>query len=160
MYKNTLLILLLAVSAFAAEVEITSNRFEGDDKSGVSKFSGNVKVVRGGDVITSDMLFVYFDRERKPYKFEAIGSAKFELKEGEQKSYRGSANKIVYLPNQKEYILEGDSYVEYIEERRKVYGEHIVVNDLTKKATVVGKEGGRPAKFIFFVEDKNETKKR
>lgn len=160
MYKNIFFALLLAATVFGAEVEITSSRFDGDDKSGVSKFSGSVKVVKGGDIITSDTLFVYFDKARKPYKFEAIGSAKFELKEGEEKSYKGSANKVVYLPNQKEYILEGDSFVEYVEERRKVYGEHIVVNDITKKATVIGKDGGKPAKFIFFVEDKNETKKR
>jgi len=150
---------LVAASCFAAEVEITSKRYDGDDKSGVSKFSGNVKVVKEGDTINSDTLFVYFDAARKPIRFEAVGNASFVMLQEGNKTYRGKAKSITYYPNQKEYLLVGDAFVEYVEEKRKVFGDRIFVNDTTKKATVVGEEGGKPAKFIFFVEDKNGTKK-
>lgn len=150
---------LIAASCFAAEVEITSKRYDGDDKSGVSKFSGNVKVVKEGDAIYSDTLFVYFDAARKPIRFEAVGNASFVMLQEGNKTYKGRAKSITYYPNQKEYLLVGDAFVEYVEEKRKVFGDRIFVNDTTKKATVVGEEGGKPAKFIFFVEDKNSTKK-
>ena len=154
MFLKIILIFAPLFALFASEVEITAKRFEGDDKSGVSKFSGSVKVVK-----VSDTMFVYFDSARKPVRFEAIGSATFAMKEESGKTYKGKAKTIIYYPNQKEYQLLGDAFVEYVEEKRKVYGEKIVVNDTTKKASVAGEEGGRPAKFIFFVEDKNETKK-
>ncbi len=156
-FKIVLFCATLAFS-FAAEVEITAKRFDGDDKSGVSKFSGAVKVVKEGDTILSDTMFVYFDSARKPIRFEAIGNANFIMTQEGGKTYKGKAKTITYYPNQKEYLLVGDAFVEYIEEKRKVYGERISVNDTTKKATVVGEEGGKPAKFIFFIEDKNGTK--
>lgn len=159
MFKKLLLWFFCAYLAFGAEVEITAKRFDGDDKSGVSKFSGNVKATKENDVITSDVMFVYFDAARKPTKFEAVGNANFFTTQGPGKTYKGKAKTITYFPNQKEYLLVGDAYVEYIEEKRKVYGDRIFINDVTKKATVVGEEGGRPAKFIFYVEDKNGTKK-
>lgn len=153
------LFLSLCISSFAAEIEITAKRFDGDERSRISKFSGNVKVVKGGDTILSDTLFVYFDSDKKPNKFEAVGNASFVMTQGASKTYRGSANSITYMPNQKEYVLVGNGYVEYVEERQKIYGDKISVNDSTKKATVVGEDGGRPAKFIFFVEDKNSSSK-
>ena len=159
MFLKFILIFAPLFALFAAEVEITAKHFEGDDKSGVSKFSGNVKAVKGADTILSDTMFIYFDAARKPMRFEAIGCASFVMKGEGAKTYKGKAKTIIYYPNQKEYQLLGDAFVEYVEEKRKVYGEKIVVNDTTKKASVVGEDGGRPAKFIFFVEDKNETKK-
>jgi|APHig6443717817_1056837.scaffolds.fasta_scaffold01131_19 lipopolysaccharide export system protein LptA len=159
MFLRFFLICAVATLCFAAEVEITAKRYDGDDKSGVSKFSGDVKVVKEGDTILSDTMFVYFDAARKPIKFEAIGNAHFIMVQEGGKTYKGKAKTITYFPNQKEYLLVGDAFVEYIEEKRQVYGDRILVNDTTKKATVVGEEGGKPAKFIFFVEDKNSTKK-
>ncbi len=159
MFLKFVLLCAVLASSFAAEVEITAKRFDGDDKSGVSKFSGDVKVVKEGDTILSDTMFVYFDQARKPTRFEAVGNANFVMKQEGGKTYKGKARTITYYPNQKEYLLVGDAFVEYIEEKRKVYGDKIFVNDTTKKATVVGEEGGRPAKFIFFIEDKNGSTK-
>lgn len=154
MFLKIILIFLPLFALFASEVEITAKRFDGDDKSGVSKFSGAVKVLKGSDIILADTMFVYFDTARKPIRFEAIGSATFSMKEESGKTYKGKAKTIIYYPNQKEYQLMGDAFVEYVEEKRKVYGEKIIVNDVTKKASVVGEESGKPAKFIFFLEDK------
>jgi lipopolysaccharide export system protein LptA len=159
MFKKVLLLSICAYTLFAAEVEITANRFDGDDQSGVSKFSGNVKATKEGDTITSDTMFVYFDGAKKPVKFEAVGNANFLATQGAGKTYKGKAKTITYFPNQKEYLLVGDAYVEYVEEKRKVYGGRILINDVTKKATVVGESSDKPAKFTFIVEDKNSTKK-
>ncbi len=159
MFLKFILLCAALVYAFAAEVEITAKRFDGDDKSGISRFSGDVKVVKGGDTILSDTMFVYFDSAKKPVRFEAVGNANFVMTQEGGKTYKGRAKTITYYPNQKEYLLVGDAFVEYVEEKRKVYGDRIFVSDTTKKATVVGEEGGRPAKFIFFIEDKNGSTK-
>jgi len=159
MFLKFMLLCIAFVFSFAAEVEITAKRFDGDDKSGVSKFSGDVKVVKGTDTILSDTMLVYFDTAKKPVRFEATGNANFIMTQDGGKTYKGKAKTITYYPNQKEYLLVGDAFIEYVEEKRKVYGDRISVNDATKKATVIGEEGGRPAKFIFFIEDKNGSAK-
>lgn len=144
-----------AVWLIASEVEIVAKRFEGDEKSGVSKFFGDVKVTRGDDVITADSIFVYFDKAKNPLRFEAQGNALFKSKQ-DGKSFNGSAETIRYEAAKKEYVLNGNAFVEYVEEKRKVYGEQITVSDLTKKASVVG-NSGKPARFIFQLDDKKTS---
>ena len=151
--------LLAVIMAFlsAAEVIITSNNFEGDDNAGISKFYGNAKAVKGQDVITANTFMVYTDSKRKMQKIEAIENAKFYIV-NDGKTYKGYADKLIYYPDKKEYELIGNAMAEYIEEKRKVYGDHIIVNNDTKKAVVVGSEA-KPARFIFFIEDENKSKK-
>lgn len=68
-----------AAIAYASEVEITAKKYDGDDKSGISKFSGNVKVVKGSDILTADTVTVFTDQSRKPSKMEATGNASFMM---------------------------------------------------------------------------------
>ena len=148
-----------AAIAYASEVEITAKKYDGDDKSGISKFSGNVKVVKGSDILTADTVTVFTDQSRKPSKMEATGNASFMMTQEGPKTYKGKAKTIFYIPNQKEYLLVGNAEVEYVEEKRKVFGERILINETTKKASVVGDEANsKPAKFIFYIDDKKDNK--
>jgi lipopolysaccharide export system protein LptA len=154
-----IILFLLAAITFgiSAEVIITSNNFEGDDASGVSKFFGNAKATKGADIITSSEFIVYTDSKRKIQKIEAIGDAKFTIV-NDNLTYKGYADKLVYYPNKKEYELIGNAMAENIEEKRKVFGDYIVINNDSKKATVRGNEA-KPARFIFFIDDENKSKK-
>lgn len=152
------LFLLLAMSfAFCAEVVITSNTFEGDEKIGISKFIGNAKAIKGQDVITATQFLVFTDSKRKLQKIEALENAKFFIV-NDNLTYKGYADKLVYYPDKKEYELIGNAMAENIEEKRKVFGDYIVINNESKKATVKGSEA-KPARFIFYVEDENKSKK-
>ncbi len=153
--KAILLAILVPLFLMAGEVEINSKKFEGDQDTGVSKFSGDVVATKDGSKITSDTMLVYTTKDNKIQRLEAIGNAKFWASD-KGKSYKGSANTIVYVPDAKDYTLIGNGYLEYIEEKRKVYGDNIHINELTKKANVMGSD--KPAKFIFYTED-NKTKK-
>jgi lipopolysaccharide export system protein LptA len=146
-----------AMSIFAAEVIITSNNFEGDEKAGVSKFYGNAKAVKGQDVLTAATFYVYTTPNRKVQRVEAVGDAKFYIV-NDAKTYQGYADKLVYYPDKKEYELIGNAMAENLEEKRKVFGDYIVVNNETKKAFVKGNEA-KPARFIFYIEDENKSKK-
>lgn len=153
--KINLLALLVPLFLLAGEVEINSKKFEGDQDSGVSKFSGDVVATKDTSKITSDTMFVYSTKDNKIQRMEAIGNAKFWITD-KGKSYQGSANTIIYIPDTKDYTLIGNGYLEYVEEKRKIYGDNIHINELTKKANVAG--SNKPAKFIFYTED-NKTKK-
>ena len=152
---KTLYVLLLPMLLLSGEMQIDAKNFEGDHATGISTFTGDVVATKEGDKITSDKMIVHTTPDNKIEKIEAISNAKFWVND-KGKSYLGHANTIIYIPSAKEYTLIGNGYIEYVEEKRKVYGDKIYVNYLTKKATVVG--SNKPARFIFYTED-NKTKK-
>jgi lipopolysaccharide export system protein LptA len=150
-------LLLLAIPMFllSSEVEINAKKFEGDQESGISRFTGDVVATKGNDKITSDSMIVYTLKNNKIQKIEAISNAKFWITD-KGKSYRGSADTIIYQPETKEYTLIGHGFLEYVEDKKKIYGDKIYINELTKKASVSGSD--KPAKFIFYT-DENKTAK-
>jgi len=152
--RKTILAIFIPFFLSAGEIEITSKNFEGDQEKGVSKFTGDVVATKENNKITSDTMFVYTTKDNKIQKMEAIGNAKFWMSD-KGKNYKGNADTIIYVPDSREYTLIGNGYLESIEEKRKVYGDRIYVNEINKKATVEGSK--KPAKFIFYTED-NKTK--
>jgi len=152
--KKIILLALAPLLVYCGEVEINAKKFEGDERSGVSKFTGDVVVLKGQDKITADTMFIYTGKDGKIQKFEAVGNAEFAMFD-KAKNYRGKSDTLIYLPNTKEYTLIGNAQVEYIEEKRKVSGDKIYMNDTTKQANVEGSK--KPAKFIFFIDD-NKSK--
>lgn len=153
--KYIYLSILAALTLFAGEVEINADKFEGNQESGISKFTGSVVATKDGSKIASDIMTVYTNKKNQIERMEAAGGAKFFVSE-KGKNYQGSANTIIYMPQTKEYTLIGNGYVEFIEEKRKVFGDTIHLNELTKKANVTG--SNKPAKFIFYTDD-NKSKK-
>lgn len=155
MYKFIIL-LICSLSMWASDVEITSKQFDGDENSGVSIFTGNVVVKKQNDTIYSDKAFVYTDKKRKPQKFEFIGNpVRFHVVQDANNTYKGYANKIEYYPLVKEYIFIGNAFIENIIDGKRLAGEHITVNQITRKAKVNGGES-KPAKFIFKMEDEKK----
>ena len=136
------------------KVQINAKQFDSDELSGKSIFTGNVVVTKKNDRLNADKAIVTTDKKNQPEKFEFFGApVTFLIVQDINKSYKGHANNVVYLPNTKEYILTESAYVEYIEEGKKVYGDRIVINQLENKAQVTGKTN-KPAVFIFHVEEK------
>lgn len=157
--KKSLIVVSLLGSLFLLcgameKVEINAKQFDSDELSGKSIFTGNVVVTKKNDKLNADKAIVTTDKKNQPEKFEFFGSpVTFSIIQDINKSYKGHANNVVYLPNTKEYILTQSAYVEYIEDGKKVYGDRIVINQLENKAQVTGKTN-KPAVFIFHVEEK------
>lgn len=156
MKKILLILSLLSFFLFAENVEITSKNFEADEKKLISIFTGKVHIKKGKDKIDAKKVVVYFDKDKKPQKYEAIGDVKFFIVLDSNKTYEGKAQKIVYIPKTLEYIFEKDVFILQKPEMRKIYGEKIVINRLTGQAKVEGSEE-KPVKFIFKIEE-NATK--
>ena len=146
------LIFSTILMAKSQNIEITSNHFEADEAKLISKFSGNVKVVKGYDTITSDNLVINFDKNKNPVKYTAIGKAKFKLILN-KKHYNGYANKIIYNPIKKYYRFIGNAFLQDIDTHKKIYGDDIMIDQLNGKYEVKS-SGNRPVKFIFKVDEK------
>ena len=158
------LIGLFICSAFLfAETEtliIDADNFQGDDKKGISTFTGNVKIKKGQDKLNANKVDVYFVLDKKtnkrtPIKYEATGKADFEIYSS-NKHYVGNGDKVIYVPETEDYTIVGNGYLEEKVENRKVYGDEIYVNQLSGEAKVKGNEN-KPVRFIINV-DKGQNK--
>ena len=139
------LIFIILVQA-SSKTEITAKKFDVNDKEGITKFIGNVKVVQGEDRIYEDLINVFTDKKRHPIKYEAIGSVRFKIKT-DTSLYTGKSKKLYYYPLKKEYQLIGDARVNENDDSKVLIGEKIIINKTTGKAKVFGDR--KPVKFIF-----------
>jgi len=147
-----IIFLLLSLTLFAKDaIEISAKNFSADEKRGISSFSGDVKVTRGSDILTSKELKVYFDAEKKPLKYEALGGVFMKITiEGKQ--YQGEAKEAVYDAKNNSYLLEGDAHIKELGSKNLVVGEKISVDRKNGKISVDGKNN-EPVKFIFTIDE-------
>ncbi|WP_457596584.1 lipopolysaccharide transport periplasmic protein LptA [Hydrogenimonas sp.] len=150
----TLFFFALALTAATEEVRIASDRFEADEKAKVTKFIGHVHMQKGGDELNASKVVVYFDKNNKPVRYEALGKTSFVIVMEKGQRYTGKADKLVYLPRTRRYELYGDVVLREPALDRTVRGEKVIVEKASGKALV---EGGsdKPVRFIFQVEENN-----
>ncbi len=155
--RYLLLSLVLAGVCFATEVKIVSQKFTASEVSSRAKFSGNVVVTKQKDVLKSDELIVFFNKKRKPTKYEAVGKASANVfLRG--KEYFAKGKKLIYEPKSGTYTIKGNAVFIDKTTNKKVYGEIIRVNQKDGKYEVDGKNN-EPVKFIFEIDDKEASKK-
>jgi len=155
------LLCLMAVALYAVseQVEITADRFEASETERLTKFIGHVRMKKGLDELNASKVLVYFDKARKPLRYEAVGNASFLLHMENNRTYAGRADRLLYHPGKEIYELFGNVVLKEPRLDRTLMGEKVVVEKISGKAHVEGKED-RPVKFIFKVEDKNVSKDR
>ena len=142
---------------------IDAQNFEGDDKKGISIFTGNVKIKMNKDILNAQKVDIYFvtdkNNNKVPLRYEATGKVDFEIVTAD-KHYIGNGDKVIYYPQKEEYTILGNGFLQEKNDDRKVYGDTIFVNQLTGEARVKGSEQ-KPVRFIINVdrgEDKGTTK--
>jgi lipopolysaccharide export system protein LptA len=150
--RKILVFVATALLLFAAELEITSKKFEADEKSGITKFTGDVKVKHNKDSIDASTLIVTLDKNKKPIKYSAQGNAKFTLYIKE-KIYKGSSHQIIYDSISSTYEFSGDVHLQETTQNNQITAQKVFVDQ--KKGTY-SVEGGAsaPAKFVFTIDDK------
>jgi len=93
----------LLLSLQAEQLKIVAKSFNGDEKSGVTVFKGNVQITKGSDELNASIVTVYTNAKRKPTKYVAKGKVSFYIKTQNRAVYQGKAEKAVFLPTKKEY---------------------------------------------------------
>ncbi|MDR3345865.1 MAG: lipopolysaccharide transport periplasmic protein LptA [Campylobacteraceae bacterium] len=147
-----LLIFILTVSfAFAAQIEVTADKFGADEKKQISEFAGNVTVIKEKDTLNADKVTINFDERKQPTKYTASGNVRVKMLLNE-KHYNASGKTLIYEPALSKYTLEGDAFLSEIDTDKRVYGEKIEV-DQTNGTYVVEGKSSEPAKFFFQIED-------
>ena len=153
----SILVILLTSNLFASQLKILANNFNGDDKKGVSVFSGHVRITRGSDELNASKVTVYTDTKHQPTKMTAEGHVSFYIKTDNNTSYKGVAEKVVYLPTQKEYQFYKDVHLQQLNNKREIDGDKIILNIINGKAVASG-ASCEPVTMIFHLKSKDTNK--
>ncbi|TQR31905.1 lipopolysaccharide transport periplasmic protein LptA [Campylobacter sp. MIT 99-7217] len=148
----TLFLSLFLCFSYASELQISANSFYANEKKGENILSGNVIVKKDKDILRSEKLDVFVDKQRKPIKYIATGNAKFEVFLS-NKLYKGVADKLIYDVLKDVYEMNGNAFIEEQGSNKKIYGDLIVVDKKQEIYRVKGKDN-KPTRFIFELETK------
>ncbi|NOQ29958.1 MAG: lipopolysaccharide transport periplasmic protein LptA [Helicobacteraceae bacterium] len=137
----------------ASELNIVSDSYSGNQKKGVSKFSGNVKIQKTKDRLEAQSVTVYTDEANKPTKMVATGDVTFFVVAENNSTFKGIAQRVVYLPNKKEYNFFDGVELFQVNEKKTIKGEHVCVNLTTSQATAKGDDKA-PVRMSFEIDEK------
>lgn len=138
--------------AVAEEVEITSDSMKAMNLKKEIHFIGHAKIVQAHNMLQGDEIIVYFNENNETERYEAVGNVRFELSQ-KNASYKGHANKAIYLPLVSKYLLQGKAVIDDLVNKRHLAGEEIVLDMRSGNAEIKGNRK-KPVKFIFDMEKK------
>ncbi|MDR0746440.1 MAG: hypothetical protein LBE89_00930 [Helicobacteraceae bacterium] len=147
---------VLCCFACGAQVEITAQKMFADEKTSTAVFSGSVAIKRAKDTIKAEKITLTFTPNREVKRFEAEHNCSFDVTADQNRRFTGEADYLEYLPFEGIYKLRGHAWIEDINDKRKVYGERIELNEKTLSTQVIGEEK-QPVKLIITIKDKNES---
>jgi lipopolysaccharide export system protein LptA len=152
-----LAIALSCVIVLGDELKVVSNFFDGDDKKGIAIFTGDVKMKKGSDELNATKVTIYTDKKHDPIKMVAEGDVSLFVKSENKSVYDGKAQKVVYMPKEKEYQFYTNVHLRQLDERKQIDGDKVILNTITGRAVAQGAQKA-PVVMIFHIKDKNETK--
>lgn len=150
--KFFILLTCLVLGAKAKQIEVEALKFYSDENSGKSILSGNVVIKQNQDILNSEEVVIFTDKNRKPIRYEASKNAHFSIVL-KGKSYKGSGDKFIYNTIEDVYTIEGNAFIHEIQSDKKLYGDKIIV-DRKNNIYRVESNKQKPARFVFDMEEK------
>ncbi len=147
--KKIFVLMSLIVFLFADILHITSKKFYYDSTKLQSIFIGDVKAIKNKDKIFAKKMIVYFDKSKKPVKFEAIDNVKFILHDSNV-TYQGYCDKLIYNFVTEDILLLGDAFVRKLETNESISADKIKINRKNKTIEVLGDK--KPVNIIIKVK--------
>ncbi len=146
----------LLTNIYANKLIIDAEKFELNEKTGSTVFTGNVKMQRGDDRIDAGLIEIYTSEMddkgvREMKKFIATGNVYFTVYTKE-KIYQGKGDKLVYNPKEMKYTIIGNGLVEEKIEGTKLYGETIYLDEQSGEAKIKGTKK-KPVRFIMKIKE-------
>ncbi|MDR0666222.1 MAG: lipopolysaccharide transport periplasmic protein LptA [Campylobacteraceae bacterium] len=148
--RFVIVLLLVGVSVFGVEVQVTAKKGFVDEKAFKSILSDNVVITKGDDILAADMAAIDFNQNKEPLKYEAQGNISANVTVN-NKRYHIGGDTLTYDVTPNIYTLKGSAFLEEIDTKRKVYGDIITIDQNNGIYSVDG--GEQSVKFIFQIDD-------
>ncbi|MDD2652611.1 MAG: lipopolysaccharide transport periplasmic protein LptA [Sulfurimonas sp.] len=156
MKQKIFLTICLTTALFAQELQVKAKLFNADQKKGVSIFEGDVNIIKGSDELNASKVTIHTNANQEPTQFIAEGNASFKIKTLEGALYTGKAQKVIYLPQKKEYHFFQNVHLKQLNEKKEIIGDEVVLKTIEGKAYAKGAQQ-EPVIMIFNMpEDKKE----
>jgi len=120
------------------ELQVKANKFNADEKAGISIFEGDVNIIKGSDELNASKVTIFTNKEHQPTKYIAKGDVSFKIKTKKGSRYEGVASKVIYLPIAKEYHFFKNVYLKQIDEKKEILGDEVVLKTTEGKAYAKG----------------------
>lgn len=154
--RNIFIILLMCnISLVAEEMQIKTDVFKADQVKGVSTFQGHVTIKKSKDRVHAVKVTIYTNKQNKPTKFIADGNVSFQIETEQKDSYKGKANRVVFIPQKKEYHFYGNVHLQQLNKRKEIKGDQVILNINDGKAYAKGLEK-EPVIMTFDIPKKKE----
>ena len=150
-----LLTLLLTSALISQELKVKAKQFDGDEKKGISIFTGDVNIIKNLDELNASKVTIYTDKEHKPTKFIAIGNVSFSITTEKGSLYKGVSQKAIYFPKKKEYHFFKSVHLTQVNEKKEILGEEVILKIVEGKAYAKGVKS-EPVIMIFDIPDKDK----
>lgn len=150
-------VLFLASGLMSQELQVKADKFNGDEKTGVSVFEGSVNIIKVNDELNASKVTIFTDPQHQPTKFVAEGKASFVIHAEKGALYRGKAEKVVYFPDKKEYHFFKNVHLTQVDEKKEILGDEVILKTIEGKAYAKG-ASKEPVVMIFKMKDENQEK--
>ena len=149
-----LLLLLLPLQSVALDsdrnqpIEVEADRLEVREQENISIYEGNVKLVQGSLVITSDLLVIHFNDANELTLMEMSGQpAHFRQLDNQQQEMLGEAEQIDYTESRS--LLEMRRSARFRHAGDEIQGELIRINTETNAIEARGGETEGRVKMVI-----------
>lgn len=136
----------------AVELKVKADSFSADENKGVSVFQGNVEMKKQNDELNATKITIYTNKKNKPTRFVAVGNVSFVVETKQGSKYKGNANKVVYLPEPKEYRFYNNVHLRQIDEKKEIIANEVVLSLVNGKAYAKGMKK-EPVIMMFDIQN-------
>lgn len=159
MKKALVFIALFCYLLIAAnnKIEVTAKNFE--SVGNTTTITGSVHIIKDNDILDSDLVKIYTDKDRKPISYEAIGNVRFSLVTNDGRKLKGKSKRLIYDVAKNEYKLYDNAHIEEIGKANIVRGDLIILTNNGDYANVVG-NNKKPARVTFLLNNEEDSKKK
>ena len=144
--------IMLITLLSAEELKIKANSFTSDQNTGISIFTGDVRIKKKNDELNASKVTIFIDKKKKPTKFIAIGHVSFVIDTKDGSKYKGVAGKAIYYPKKKEYFFYDNVHLKQLNENKEILGDEVVLKTTDGKAYAKGLKK-EPVIMIFNIEE-------
>ena len=111
--------------------------------------------MKNQDELNASTVTIFTNDDHKPTKYIASGNVAFYINTPKGAIYSGNAQRVVFLPEKKEYHFYENVRLTQINEKKEIIGDEIVLKTVEGKAYAKGEQSG-PVIMIFNIPDEEE----
>ena len=150
--KIIYIIFIISSFLYAKEdVEITAKEFYANSKELYSVFKGNVHIKRNLDELNASEVKVYFNKEKKPIRYEAHKNVSIYMDLKQKAKYSAKALKATFFVKKNTYKLNGNVKLIDLLNNRVLTGSTLLIDLKSGDAKVLGNER-KPIKIKFSID--------